>query len=125
MIAGPGQSARRVVLSTGKLSVLLEEALEKSGTSGIALIRLEQLYPFDADAVARAVAAHPGAELVWAQEEPENFGYFQWLDRRLEAIAGRRWRLIGRPASPSASAGPKVWDDRHLQAVIDAALDLS
>ena len=57
------------------------------------------------------------------QEEPENMGYFGWLDRRLEAVAGRRWRLVTRPASPSASSGPKQWDDAHLKAVISAALE--
>ena len=124
VIAGTGRDARRVVAATGKLAVLLEEALAKSPDPRIALVRLEQLYPLDSAALAAALAPHPGADLVWAQEEPENFGYFQWLDRRLEDIAGRRWRLVSRPASPSASAGPKVWDDRHLQAVIDAALDL-
>ncbi|MEM7683560.1 MAG: hypothetical protein AAF293_01960, partial [Pseudomonadota bacterium] len=69
-------------------------------------------------------ARYPDADLVWAQEEPENFGYFQWLDRRLEEATGRRWRCVSRPASPSASAGPKAWDDAHLQSVIGTALGL-
>jgi 2-oxoglutarate dehydrogenase E1 component len=115
--------ARRVVLSTGKLAVLLEAAREQGGHHDVALIRLEQLYPLDEAALARALAPHADAELVWAQEEPENMGYFCWLDRRLEAIAGRRWRLVTRPASPSAASGPKKWDDAHLKAVIVAALE--
>ena len=125
VIDGPGQGARRVVAATGKLAVLLDEAVKKRALRGIELLRLEQLYPLDQTTIAEVIARHPDAELVWAQEEPENFGYFQWLDRRLERAAGRPWRLISRPASPSASAGPKIWDDRHLQTVIDAALDLT
>lgn len=125
VISGPGHGAHRVVASTGKLAVLLEEALEQRDEDRIELLRLEQLYPLDEASIAHIVARHPNAELVWAQEEPENFGYFQWLDRRLERCAGRQWRLISRPAAPSASAGPKIWDDRHLQSVIDAALDLT
>jgi 2-oxoglutarate dehydrogenase E1 component len=121
--ARPAHSpVRRVVTATGKLAVLLERARDEAGRDDVALIRLEQLYPLDADALARALAPFGGAELVWAQEEPENMGYFGWLDRRLEAIAGRRWRLVTRPASPSASSGPKQWDDAHLKAVIAAAL---
>jgi 2-oxoglutarate dehydrogenase E1 component len=73
--------------------------------------------------LARALAPYRDAELIWAQEEPENMGYFGWLDRRLEAVAGRRWRLVSRPASPSASSGPKQWDDAHLQALISTALE--
>ena len=50
-------------------------------------------------------------------------GYFGWLDRRLEAIAGRRWRLVTRPASPSAASGPRQWDEAHLKSVIAAAME--
>jgi 2-oxoglutarate dehydrogenase E1 component len=109
-------------MATGKLAVLLDKARYEDGRTDVALIRLEQLYPLDAAALARALAPHGEAELVWAQEEPENMGYFGWLDRRLEAIAGRRWRLVTRPASPSAASGPKQWDDARLKAVIAAAL---
>ncbi|HSF96333.1 MAG TPA: 2-oxoglutarate dehydrogenase E1 component [Thermohalobaculum sp.] len=118
------ENASRAVLCTGKLYHFLEAERRQRGIEDVAMIRLEQLYPLDEAAIAAALKPCRKAELVWAQEEPENFGYFGWLDRRLEDIAGRRWRLVSRPASPSASAGPKVWDDRHLKAVIDAALDL-
>ncbi len=116
--------ARRVVMSTGRLSVLLDQARGRKNLQDIALFRLEQLYPLDVDAIAEAVAAHPDAELVWAQDEPANFGYFTWLDRRLETATGRRWRLITRPASASASSGPRAWDDAHLNAVLTSALGL-
>lgn len=121
-VIADGRPAKRVVLSTGKLSVLLEAERDKRGAD-VALIRLEQLYPLDTHALSAALTSYPDAELVWAQEEPENMGYFGWLDRKLEAIAGRRWRLVTRPASPSASAGPKTWDDARLRAVIDEALE--
>lgn len=122
VIAEDRPGARRVVMATGKLAVLLEEARDKRGVEDVALIRLEQLYPLDADGIACALAPHAEAELVWAQEEPENFGWFGWLDRRLERIAGRPWRLVTRAAAPSASAGPKGWDDARLADVIDRAL---
>ncbi|MEM7211024.1 MAG: 2-oxoglutarate dehydrogenase E1 component [Pseudomonadota bacterium] len=115
------RTAPRVVMSTGKLSVLLEQERNRLGAD-VALIRLEQLYPLDAPAIAEAVARYPEAELIWAQEEPENMGYFLWLDRKLEAATGRRWTCVSRPASPSASAGPKKWDDAHLERVIADAL---
>ena len=116
-------TTRRVVMSTGKLAVLLQAERDKRELENVALIRLEQLYPLDRKAIAEAIAPHEDAELIWAQEEPENIGYFGWLDRRLEDATGRRWRLVTRPASPSASSGPKQWDDAHLRAVIDTALE--
>ena len=113
----------RVVLSTGKLAVLLEAERDRTGAD-VALIRLEQLYPLDTAALSKALEPFADAELIWAQEEPENMGYFNWLDRQLEAISGRRWTCVSRPASPSASSGPKAWDDAHLRRVIATALGL-
>lgn len=115
------RTAPRLVLSTGKLAVLLEQERDRR-QSDTALARLEQLYPLDTGAIARLAGEHPDAELIWAQEEPENMGYFQWLDRRLEDATGRRWRCVSRPASPSAASGPKAWDDAHLETVISQAL---
>ncbi|SLN65650.1 thiamine pyrophosphate-dependent enzyme [Oceanibacterium hippocampi] len=108
---------KHVVMSSGKLAVLLE-----AEDSDVTLLRLEQFYPFPEAALAALLALYPDAELIWAQEEPENMGYFQWLAPQLERIAGRPWRLVTRPANPAASSGPKSWDDRHLKTVIDTAL---
>ena len=108
---------KRVVMSSGKLAVLLE-----AEDSDVTLLRLEQFYPFPEVALQNILKRHPEAELIWAQEEPENTGYFQWLAARLEKISGRPWRLMTRPENPSASSGPKSWDDRYLKDVIDKAL---
>ncbi|HUF86668.1 MAG TPA: 2-oxoglutarate dehydrogenase E1 component, partial [Thermohalobaculum sp.] len=116
------KGARRVVLCTGKLFYLLDAARRERGRGDVALVRLEQLYPLDAAALAEALKPYRRAELVWAQEEPENMGYFGWLDRRLERIAGRRVGLISRPAMPSPATGPKKWNDAEAAALIDAAL---
>jgi len=112
----------RAVLCTGKLAYYLDAARRERGIGDIALIRLEQLYPLDQAALAAALKPYRKAELVWAQEEPENMGYFGWLDRRLERIAGRPFRLVSRPSAPSPSVGPKKWNDAGLAVVIDGAL---
>ena len=122
-VIAEARSAPRVVLSTGKLAVLLEQERARTGAN-VALARLEQLYPLDLGVIAALANANPDADLVWAQEEPENMAYFMWLDRKLEAATGRRWHCVSRPASPSASAGPKAWDDAHLIRVIRDALGL-
>ena len=81
-----------------------------------------QLYPLDEAAIRAALEPYSGAEVVWAQEEPENMGYFGWLDRQLERIAGKRVKLVSRPAVPSPAVGPKKWNDVEFAAVVVAAL---
>jgi 2-oxoglutarate dehydrogenase E1 component len=116
------KNARRVVLCTGKLYHFLDVARRERGVGDVALIRIEQLYPLDEAALAAALKPYRKAELVWAQEEPENMGYFAWLDRRLVRIAGRSFRRVSRQAMASPATGPKKWNDAEFAAVIDAAL---
>jgi len=113
---------RRVVLCSGKLFYYLDVARRERGIGDVALVRLEQLYPLDEAAILDALAPFASAEIVWAQEEPENMGYFGWLGRRLERIAGRRVGLVSRPGAPSPAVGPKKWNDAEFAAVVDAAL---
>jgi 2-oxoglutarate dehydrogenase E1 component len=122
VIADPAGGARRVVLCTGKLFYHLDAARRERGIGDVSLIRLDQLYPLDEAAIADALAPSGNAEIVWAQEEPENMGYFGWLDRRLERIAGRRVGLVSRPPMASPATGPKKWNDAEFAAVVDAAL---
>jgi 2-oxoglutarate dehydrogenase E1 component len=116
------KKARRVVICTGKLYHYLNVARRERGIEDIALVRLEQLYPLDDAALAVALRPYKKTELVWAQEEPENMGYFAWLDRRLERIAGRRLGLVSRSAMATPATGPKKWNDAEFAAVIDGAL---
>jgi 2-oxoglutarate dehydrogenase E1 component len=116
---------KRVVLCSGKMYFLLDAARKELGLDQqVALVRLEQLYPFPTEAVTAALKPYGEADLVWAQEEPENLGPFTWLDRQLEAAAGRRVRLISRPAAPSPAVGWKIWHDKEQWAVIAGALSL-
>ena len=115
--------ARRVVIATGKITHELAEARAARGlVDKVALIRLEQLYPLDEAALGRALAPYARAELVWAEEEPENMGIFTSLDRALERIGGRRFRRAGRPAVATPAVGVKYWHEAEAKAVIEAAL---
>lgn len=117
------QKARRVVMCTGKAYYELAEARAVRGLEGdVALLRLEQLYPLPEAEIAAALEPHAGAELVWCEEEPENMGYFTWLDRRLEKIAGRTFRRAGRPAAATPAVGVKYWHEAEIEAYLDAAL---
>jgi len=101
---------RRIVLTSGKLYYDLLEAREAGRTRPAALIRLEQLYPFPAQALARALEPFPpDAELVWAQEEPRNQGAWQYIRGcSLDGMIGDPRRLpayAGRPATAATATG--------------------
>jgi 2-oxoglutarate dehydrogenase E1 component len=114
--------ARRVILCSGKVFYELQAARAERGLNReVALVRLEQLHPLPEDEIAKALARHPGAELVWCEEEPENMGCFTHLDRRLERIAGRTFRRAGRPSVATPAVGVKYWHEAEIRAYLDAA----
>jgi 2-oxoglutarate dehydrogenase E1 component len=100
-------SVRRLLLCSGKVyyDVVGHEA--HAGASGVAVARIEQLYPFPTDAVRDLIASYPSLdEVVWVQEEPQNMGPWRSIRHRLEeAAAGRPLRYLGRPWRASPSEG--------------------
>jgi 2-oxoglutarate dehydrogenase E1 component len=102
---------RRVVLCSGKVYFDLLKARAEAGDDRVALVRLEQLYPFPADVLSAALARWRNAEIIWCQEEPQNMGAWNFVDRRLEAvlcgldIAAKRPRFGGRAEAASPAAG--------------------
>ena len=105
------QDIKRVVLCSGKVYFDLYEAREKMGINNIALIRIDQYYPFPAKELAAEIAKYKNAEIVWCQEEPENMGAWRFIESKIEAslhsIKHKYTRplYIGRPESASPSAG--------------------
>ena len=121
-------SARRVVISSGKLHWELFETRQKAENEGqpldVALVRLEQLYPFPSQYLAEELAKYPGAQVIWAQEEPQNQGAWLMIRDDLQA-AMRPDQLLsyaGRPRSASTAVGYKQLHDREQTKLIQAAL---
>jgi len=101
-------AVKRVVLCSGKVFYDLQAAREEAGTSDVAIVRLEQFYPFPAAAIEEIFAAYPNAnEIVWTQEEPQNMGAWTFVEPRLTNILpkGRDLRYVGRDASASPATG--------------------
>ena len=103
---------KRLVLCTGKLAYELIEARDKAGDKTISIVRIEQLYPFPGEALlARLKRMTNLEEVIWAQEEPKNQGYWAHVEPRLERRLGeaglkpRRPIYAGRAAAASPATG--------------------
>ncbi len=126
VIAEDVAAPSRVIVCAGKVALTIAEARKARGIEGeIAIVRLEQLYPFPEAALAEALARWGDAEVVWVQEEPENLGAFVWADRRLERAAGRRMDGICRPAAASPAVGWGAWHTLEEEQLMDDAFDVA
>ncbi|HET9428303.1 MAG TPA: 2-oxoglutarate dehydrogenase E1 component [Allosphingosinicella sp.] len=100
---------KRLVLCTGKLAYELLEARDKAGDTNVSVVRIEQLYPFPGEAlVARLKKMTNLEEVIWAQEEPRNQGYWAHVAPRLERRLGESGLKPKRPvyAGREAAASP-------------------
>ena len=115
---------KRVVLCSGKVFYDLNNAAQEQGLSHVAIMRIEQFYPFPKQAIKDYFAQFTNAnEIVWAQEEPKNMGAWTFMQPRLEdLLTGRkRLRYAGRDASASPSTGNYIIHGlEQMQLVKDA-----
>jgi 2-oxoglutarate dehydrogenase E1 component len=97
---------RRIVFCTGKL--YYDMALAPSRNPHVALVRVEELYPWPHEEIQRVMDTYPAVEqVVWAQEEPKNQGAWTYVQPRLRASAGAAVgvRYVGRPERASPAEG--------------------
>jgi 2-oxoglutarate dehydrogenase E1 component len=120
----PPSAVRRVVFCSGKVYYDLLRARRKEALRDVALVRIEQLYPFPSEEYQAILNRYPEArEVVWCQEEPQNQGAWYQIRHRLQELLGRRQLLYaGRsPAAAPASGIAKIHDSEQ-QALVAAAL---
>jgi 2-oxoglutarate dehydrogenase E1 component len=109
-IAPPAQ-VRRVVICSGKVYYDLLAERRQRGIENIAILRMEQIYPFPALTLPRLLAPFINADVVWCQEEPENMGAWRFVDRRIEGTLSRldvkatRPIYVGRAEAASPATG--------------------
>ena len=117
--AADAQRVSRVVFCSGKIYYDLLQAREERKAEHVALIRVEQLYPFASSQAADILARYsPGAEIVWAQEEPRNMGAWRHMREQLQPLADAtrgEIRYVGRPesASPATGSGKRHQQEQH------------
>ncbi|MFQ5634199.1 MAG: 2-oxoglutarate dehydrogenase E1 component [Gammaproteobacteria bacterium] len=117
----------RVVFCSGKVFYDLLEARRARGAGDantVAIVRLEQLYPFPVEAYAGIIGTYPGAEVVWCQEEPINQGAWYQIRHRLQEPLGpdRNLAYAGRPRAAAPASGIFQRHVQQQQALVAAAL---
>ncbi len=121
------KKVRRLIITSGKLYYELLNTRRENEIDDIAIVRIEQLYPFPYDELKAVINDYPNAkELIWCQEEPKNQGaWFCTRDRLLKCLpADRTLNYIGRHAmSAPASGYPALYKKLQYQTV-HTALDL-
>ncbi len=121
---------KRVILCSGKVYYDLYEAREKQKINDIAIIRIEQLYPFPRTLVINELKRYRSAEIIWCQEEPQNMGAWKYIESCLEEaileakIEAKRPRYIGRPKSASTAAGYTKIHNEEQTKIINEALSI-
>jgi multifunctional 2-oxoglutarate metabolism enzyme len=118
------ESVKRVVLTSGKVYYDLKTARDKANAN-VAILRLEQYYPFPQAMLAQALAGYPNAtEVLWVQEEPRNMGAWPFLHERLTSLLkdGQTLRYVGRPKSAAPATGSHHRHEDQQKALVDAAI---
>ncbi|MEX0946218.1 MAG: multifunctional oxoglutarate decarboxylase/oxoglutarate dehydrogenase thiamine pyrophosphate-binding subunit/dihydrolipoyllysine-residue succinyltransferase subunit, partial [Acidimicrobiia bacterium] len=116
------EQARRLVLCAGKVYHDLARVRSEQEINDVAIVRVAQLYPLAEDRIRDLVAKHPGADLVWAQEEPENQGAYRFLWHHLRRIFGKEPIYAGRKESAAPATGSFKIHQREQEELIRTAL---
>jgi 2-oxoglutarate dehydrogenase E1 component len=115
----------RIVLCSGKVYYDLEAKRKKSNNQQVALIRLEQFYPFPKTRLQEVVGSYQGAkELVWCQEEPKNMGGWTFVGPRLLGMyaLAMTTKFVGRHASASPATGSYAIHELEQKQLVTEAL---
>jgi len=111
----------RIVLCTGKFAWDLMGERNKRNAS-VAVVRIEQLYPFPIAGLNEILSRYPNAkQVVWVQEEPENMGAWHFVDDLVWRIKdqGFDWRHVARFESGSPATGSKTIHDQELASLLE------
>lgn len=117
----------RIVFCSGKVYFDLAEYRRSEGIDNVAIVRIEELYPFPTEEYARTIARYGNAkEIVWCQEEPQNQGAWYQIRHRLqEALTNHELFYAGRPHAAAPASGIHALHVRQQQALVTAALSSS
>ncbi|AMV22940.1 Multifunctional 2-oxoglutarate metabolism enzyme [Gemmata sp. SH-PL17] len=111
----------RVLVCSGKVYYDLAKKREELGTQAVAILRIEQLYPWPEQQLSAALGRYRRArEFVWVQEEPQNMGGWTFVEPRLRAM-NFPFEYVGRDAGASPATGSHHVHEREQKLLVDGA----
>ncbi|MBD9525947.1 MULTISPECIES: 2-oxoglutarate dehydrogenase E1 component [Paracoccus] len=124
----PDAQIKRVVICSGKVYYDLLAARDAAGADDVYLMRLEQFYPFPAQAMSKELERFKDAEIVWCQEEPKNMGGWTFVEPNIEWVLNRigakhsRPRYVGRAAAASPATGLASRHKAEQESLVNEAI---
>ncbi|MDG2416491.1 MAG: 2-oxoglutarate dehydrogenase E1 component [Pelagibacterales bacterium] len=118
----------RVLLCSGKIYFEIHDQIEASEIENVAILRLDQLYPFPYDALKDELEYYKNCEIYWVQEEPSNMGAYFFVKDRVESVMRslkmktKELIFIGRRSSASPATGVQARHTQNQKNIIDLAL---
>jgi len=119
-----GDKVKRVIACSGKVYYDLSKKREEKGADDVAIIRVEQLYPFPHKAFSTELKKYPNAtEVVWAQDEPQNQGAWFFVQHYIHEnmLEGQKLGYSGRAASASPAVGYSHLHQEQQKALVEGA----
>lgn len=116
---------RRLILCSGKVYYDLVGSETRKETPGVAVARVEALYPFPEAEIRAAAGRYPNLEeIIWTQEEPGNMGALSYVGPRLRAVIDRsvRLRYVARPERASPAEGHATAHTKEQERLVQEAL---
>ena len=119
---------RRVIVTSGKVYYDLFEQRQARKMDDVAIVRMEQYYPFPARELKTELARYKNAEIIWCQEEPQNMGAWSFVAPRITEVMDELGRTMerlgyaGRPEAASPAAGYLKIHEKEQKALVDQAL---
>ncbi|NTW62832.1 MAG: 2-oxoglutarate dehydrogenase E1 component [Chlorobiaceae bacterium] len=118
------ERVERVIACSGKIYYDLVNRRKENMMEHVAIIRIEQLYPFQVEAFSAELGRYPILrEIVWCQDEPKNQGFWRFLQHYImKAMSqGQQFGYAGRPASASTACGYMAMHSIQQKALLDEA----
>jgi 2-oxoglutarate dehydrogenase E1 component len=115
---------KRVIVCSGKVYYDLDAGRQDADDDRVAIVRLEQFYPFPKTSLQEILAAYPNAtQIFWTQEEPQNMGGWTFVESRLREIKGDlEFRYVGRAASASPATGSYAIHNLEQEKLVNDSL---
>ncbi|MCY7320070.1 MAG: 2-oxoglutarate dehydrogenase E1 component [Ramlibacter sp.] len=119
-----GDKVKRIIVCSGKVYYDLAKKREEKGADDVAILRVEQLYPFPHKVFAAELRKYPNAsEIVWCQDEPQNQGAWFFVQHYIHEnmLEDQKLGYSGRAASASPAAGYSQLHQEQQKSLVDGA----